>query len=316
MKYTNSKDATKEAIEYIQSRRTGKVEPVMTPFMKLNEHLGGGFEWGEIITIAGMSGSGKSIFLSLLETKFALMPNTEILSFNLEMRAHKIMMRKLSNKLRIPIKNLFDPKVGLPKSITESALKEIANQPISYDEHSTSVDDIIKSTVQFIRDKNIIKRKANMIVTIDYASLIDYDNEKLELITLMKQINRLKKLYPKFLFVILSQLNRNIEHPARRSEQNLTLHYPIKSDIYGTDALFNTSDVVIVIHNPFALGIDYYGPQQIDAKDMIFLHVIKGRNVGTSILAFKNELKYNNLAHTEISTGKPTKLGDFKNIKI
>jgi replicative DNA helicase len=56
----------------------------------------------------------------------------------------------------------------------------------------------------------------------------------------------------------LSQMNRNIEAMDRL--QNPALHFPQRSDVSSSDAIFQASDYVICIHRPETLGLrTFYG---------------------------------------------------------
>ena len=55
-------------------------------------------------------------------------------------------------------------------------------------------------------------------------------------------------------------MNRNIESPDRIN--NPTCHYPMRSDISSADAIFQGSDVVLVIARPETLGFAVYSTKQ------------------------------------------------------
>ena len=92
-------------------------------------------------------------------------------------------------------------------------------------------------------------------------------------------------------------MNRNIESPERIN--NPSLHYPQRSDISSSDAVFQASDYVIVIHRPEVLGLQGYGANNLPVKDCIYLHVLKNRDGEVRILKFINDLKYNNIKEPE-----------------
>ena len=68
-------------------------------------------------------------------------------------------------------------------------------------------------------------------------------------------------------------MNRNIELFERIN--NPSLHYPQRSDLSSSDAVFQASDYVIIIHRPEILGILSYGYTNLSVKNMIFLHILK-----------------------------------------
>jgi hypothetical protein len=67
---------------------------------------------------------------------------------------------------------------------------------------------------------------------------------------LIEYINVLKNKYDNVSFIILSQLNRNIEE-----RENAKNSAPKKGDLYQSDFLYQLSDVILVVHNPFKLGV-------------------------------------------------------------
>lgn len=61
------------------------------------------------------------------------------------------------------------------------------------------------------------------------------------------------------------------------------------------DSIFQASDVLLVIHRPEIIGITKYGLNNLDTKDVIYIHLLKVREGEPKILKFKNNLKYNSI---------------------
>lgn len=79
--------AADEIVTYIDNRRKGIVTSLKTKWTKFNHATMGGIEPNIIMTIAGISGSGKSSFVNSLETDIVDLNRNEdiiILSFNFE----------------------------------------------------------------------------------------------------------------------------------------------------------------------------------------------------------------------------------------
>jgi len=95
----------------------------------------------------------------------------------------------------------------------------------------------------------------------------------------------MKKHYP-IAFIVLSQLNRNIDDPKRTMDGEYG-NYVLDSDIYGSDALLQHADVVVGINKPSLRKIRQYGPERfiIDDPDLLPFHFLKSRN-GTTRLSF------------------------------
>lgn len=92
----------------------------------------------------------------------------------------------------------------------------------------------------------------------------------------------------------LAQMNRNIEAPERIN--NPMSHYPMRSDLSSSDAIFQASDYVCVIHRPEILNIQEYGKSKLSTTNKVYIHMLKNRDAGKPcILQFENDLAYNNL---------------------
>ena len=87
--YKHISHSTDEIISYIDNRRKGIVKSLRTRWDKFNKVCMGGIEPNVIISIAGISGSGKSSFANSLETDLIDLNPAEdivVLSFNFEMK--------------------------------------------------------------------------------------------------------------------------------------------------------------------------------------------------------------------------------------
>ena len=107
---------------------------------------------------------------------------------------------------------------------------------------------------------------------------------------------QIKKL-PHTSVIQITQMNRNIEQPERIN--NPLSNYPMRSDLSSSDAIFQASDYVLVIHRPEILNIVEYGPNHLPTKNKVYIHILKNRDAGKPcILEFENDLKFNNLIET------------------
>jgi replicative DNA helicase len=105
--------------------------------------------------------------------------------------------------------------------------------------------------------------------------------------SLGEALTMMKKKYP-VAFIVLSQLNRNIDDPKRQEEGSYG-NYVLDSDIYGSDALLQHADVVMGINKPSIRKIRFYGPDKfiIEDEDVLVFHFLKSRNGTTRISFFK-----------------------------
>ena len=291
---------TDESLAYINARRKGTSKSLKTRWSKFNRMCMGGIEPNVITTIAGGSGSGKSAFVNTLETDLIdLNPNQEIviLSFSFEMMSYRQIGRKISNKLRQTTSELYSAETKLDDSSYEkvkTVTEEIKNYPIYYVDTPGTVTQIEETIKKFYKD---IVRDRWFVITLDHTLLVDGFDERKTLVELEKMLIRIKK-YPMTSIIQIAQLNRNIEQPERIN--NPTAHYPMRSDLSASDAMYQASDYIAVIMRPELNNIQSYVPQHLPVRDKIYMHVIKNRDGGTvGILEFNNGLAYGDFLEPE-----------------
>ena len=295
--------ASNAALRYIDGRRKGEIKSLITPWKKFNRISMGGIEWQTITTIAGMSGSGKTAILGQLETGLKdLNPNDDfaILSFNFEMLSSRLIGRKLSNKMKITTQQLYSASetFTLNDNYYMNAVQEarkLNKYDINYVDIPGNVKSLEATILAFSKEKN-----KPVIIMLDHTLLVKKAGGAQDrdlLYDLMAMFNGLKKVI-RVAFILISQMNRNIEGSER--VQNPDLHYPKKQDIFGADACYMYSDIVVVTHRPEMLSIRAYGPKRWPTDNAIFWHYLKVRE-GEPCIA----LMENNLAHNQIVDAKP-----------
>jgi hypothetical protein len=144
----------------------------------------------------------------------------------------------------------------------------------------------------------------NALVTIDHSALFKVgkgQKDKFEVLyALGEAMTYMKKHYP-VAFLILSQLNRNIDNPDRSKDGDYG-NYVLDSDLFGADALLQHADVVLGINKPSIRKIRQYGPERfiISDEDTLAFHFLKSRNGTTRLSFFK--LDRNSMRIIEIAT--------------
>ena len=308
--YRHISEAGVEILQYMDSRRKGEEKSLLTRWEKFNKACMGGLDWNTIVTIAGMSGAGKSSIANELETSlFDCNPEESfsVLSFNFEMLAMKQVGRKISSKMDKTVNELYSGSESLSDVDYNAAKKEVEKSISLYDiyyiDSPTGIEQIYRTIKEFHKNEQKKKKdnKYGTVVLLDHTLLTkgrQRESERELLARLYKMLMHLKKEI-KCMFIILSQLNREIEKAERMS--NPTMHYPMKKDIFGSDAVFHGSDYVMISHKPYMLNLQIYGSKNLPIVNpldhrqaMIYWHLIKNRDGESGlVLSMLDNLKHN-----------------------
>ena len=305
MEYTHILEATDEALEYIDNRRQGLERSLETRWDKFNKVTMSGIDWNTIMTIGGMSGSGKSAIANELETSlFDRNPDEKfaVLSFNFEMLAMKQVGRKISSKLDKSVSELYSSESKLSDTdynlVKDKATHIAENYDIYYVDTPGSVEQVYDTVMSF-HEKQVAEHGEDfgVVVFLDHTLLTkgrQRESERELLARLYKMFMFVKKKI-KCIFVVLSQLNREIESADRLS--NPMLHYPMKKDIFGSDAVFHGSDYVMISHKPYMLNMQTYNLPIVNPlnsqQPMIYWHLIKNRDGEAGVvLSMVDSLQY------------------------
>lgn len=299
LKPVSERDSLHKALTKIKARRQGKLPSLITAWPKFNDAFCDGLEWKTITVIGARPGTGKTLFMEQLISDIIVKnPNEKfrVLKFQMEMVDETNGIRKFSlktgsdyNTLMSKSGNLVDKEIWnkCVEYYNSTKSKDITN--VVYDQCTISE---FEATIAYEQER--YKEDGvypNMLVSIDHSALFavdKYEKDKFDMLGhLGEALTRLKKKYP-VAFVVLSQLNRNIEDPRRAEDGNYG-NYILDSDIYGSDALLQHADVVIGINKPSGRRIRMYGPEKyvIEDPETLVFHFLKSRNGATKISFFK-----------------------------
>lgn len=288
-----------EAINYIAGRRDHSIVSLKTRWKKLNKQCMGGIEPNTIYTFAGVSGTGKSSMANLIQTDIIDENPKEdiiVLTFSLEMVGFRQVGRTLSNKLMMTTSQLYSSEKDLDDSTFDDVVKvsnELKKYPIYFvDTPGTSTQ--VEQTIMSFYKTYVEGKNKHFVIIYDHTLLTKQVGSQLETIAdLEKVFIQIKKL-PLTSIIQIAQMNRNIESSERIN--NPSVHYPMRSDLSSSDAMFQASDYVLVLHRPEIYGIHEYGPNKLPTTNKVYMHILKNRDAGKPcILEFENDLMYNNL---------------------
>jgi replicative DNA helicase len=291
-----------EAINYIAGRRDRNIVSLKTRWEKFNKQCMGGIEPNIVMTIAGISGSGKSSFANLIQTDLIDLNPTEdvvVLTFSLEMVGFRQVGRTLSNKLRRTTSTLYSSETSLDDETFRKVIavsNQLKEYPIYFvDNPGTPMQ--VEQTIRNFYDQYVKGTGKHFVIIYDHALLTKQVGTVIETISELERVFIQVKKLPLTSVIQIAQMNRNIEASERIN--NPLSHYPMRSDLSSSDAIFQASDYVAVLHRPEILGIQEYGPNRLPTKDKVYIHMLKNRDAGKPcILEFENDLMYNNLIET------------------
>jgi replicative DNA helicase len=296
----SERDAIKKAIVKIKARRKGELKSLKSAWPKFNDAFCDGLEWRTITIVGARPGTGKTLFMEQLISDI-IENNTDqqfrVLKFQMEMVDETSGVRKLSlntgsdyNTLMSKGGILVDEKVYY--KCVEYYQKSVDRDFINVVYDSCTVDEMCATIhYEMQRHKKPDGTYTNLLVGIDHSALFRVgkgQKDKFEMLnSLGEALTMMKKKYP-IAFLVLSQLNRNIDAPDRSRDGEYG-NYVLDSDIYGSDALLQHADVVMGINKPSIRKIRQYGPERfiINDEDMLVFHFLKSRNGTTRISFFK-----------------------------
>lgn len=280
-----------EALNYIKKRASGEITSLKTSWNSFNNAHIDGIESRRIITVAGMSSSGKSAIVNQLSNELHILnPRDDfaILNFNFEMMSSDIELRKVISQLGINNRELLSADGIMLSNEQMSRVENFlspgrANPNIYYCEYPKTV----KAYTTIVKKYAEVLRKKLLIIT-DHSALfkkgLSETNTQEVLYSLGDGSIELKKEVD-CTQIHVSQLNRDIEKEDRRKLKS-GVNYPIKGDIFGSDALFMCSDTVLVNHRPKMcnLPVNSYGPHGWPCGDNdIYWHWLKLRQADVGI---------------------------------
>lgn len=304
----SEREALAKAILKMKARRSGELKSLKSAWPRFNDAFLDGLEWRTITVVGARPGTGKTLFMEQLINDIIEL-NTDqqfrVLKFQFEMVDETNGIRKLSLNTGSDYNTLMSKSEKVDKDVYakcvelyhKSAEKDFIN--VVYDPCTV---DVMCATIHYEMEKYKIKtgedeegkpiyKYSNMLVTIDHSALFRVgknQKDKFEMLyALGEALTYMKKHYP-IAFLVLSQLNRNIDNPERSRDGEYG-NYVLDSDLFGADALLQHADVVLGINKPSIRKIRQYGPERfiINDEEILAFHFLKSRNSTTRLSFFK-----------------------------
>lgn len=237
-----------------------------------------GLRPGEMTTIGGRPGSGKTAIAMNLALKLAMEQKKAVGIFSLEMTKTQLINRMLAQLAEVDSSLLQDAKISAMEwqKILEVSIP-LSEAPIYVDGNSALTE------VEFITQSRKMKYQNNIeCVILDYLQLLKSSgkpgNREQEVSSFAQTAKRIARELD-IAVIVLSSLNRG---PEFRED-----HRPIISDFRESGGIENEADVVLGLYRDY-----YYNPSgNPNAAEVI---VLKHRNgpVGTAHLKFEKKYTY------------------------
>jgi replicative DNA helicase len=312
LKPVSERDALRKALLKMKARRSGELKSLKSSWPKFNDAFCDGLEWRTITVVGARPGTGKTLFMEQLISDI-IEENKDhkfrVLKFQFEMLDETNGIRKLSLNTASDYNTLMSKGEPVDKDLYLRCVKyyeetektdviDVVYDPCTVDEMCATIHYYMEA------HKDEQGNYTNALVTIDHSALLKVgkgQRDKFEVLyALGEALTYMKKHYP-VAFLVLSQLNRNIDNPDRSKDGDYG-NYVLDSDLFGADALLQHADVVLGINKPAIRKIRFYGPERfiISDEDLLAFHFLKSRNGTTRLSFFK--LDRENMRIVEIET--------------
>lgn len=305
-RWDNQAKDYRNAIHYIRGRQQGKIKSFRTPWPKINFVGIDGFEWNTLTTIAGPSGCYKSTMVDQIAREAnTCNPDSyfRVLMFQLEMPGRMSKVREFSAVLGKSYQSICSAdgtKISdeeIDKVIDYSTRQVKVNQNVDVVSELLTPTEFKETVINYMEtyaetdEKTGEKKYQHTAVTLDHSYLLKCDGPQAK-VNMLYEFNeiiiQLKKAYP-IAFIILNQIQKNMEAPERRKNGAME-NYPTRDDIFGGDASYQASDIVIALDCPAKRRIDLYGQERFIINgdtSLVAVHFIKVRNGEPGMTFFK-----------------------------
>lgn len=266
-----------------------KENRVKTNF-ELFDKFSGGLVPGDLYILAGRPSVGKTAKMLQMAGGVARQEQGAVLIWSQEMDDVEILLRILSNETGVPYNFLTKDKDQMKPAHRQKLrerYKELRELPIYINDASAvSIDEINATIKQFKAKKGKIAA-----VFVDYLQIMDIKMERgqTEATAIGKVAQKAKDIArkEKFTFVLLSQMNRDVEEGDRK---------PKLRDLKGSGGIEQAADVVEFLYEH---KNDLEEDAGLGAKWVRSL-IAKGRNIGLTEIKCVFEgfcQKYNEIRH-------------------
>ncbi|MDR1390955.1 MAG: hypothetical protein LBI95_01100 [Holosporales bacterium] len=257
----------------------------------LNFTLPTGFAPGEITTIFGSTGIGKSTYSLYLINR---MINKYIPCFyvSLEMSETSTMDRWMASRLRIPFNTLYSKNSVIDESILEKVKEERSKLERANSKKFVFLDETRVSSSSLEKMINQVKMKMQtdyMVVFVDLATMMEDFGEGTPIAyeQAMNSLHQLTKRTKVHLVLIVQAVQKSLENKRPTTIEGLKVFRPTLADIKNSGAIAERSRQVLAVYREHYYAAKFFpeDPLVQEESDVMEIQVLKSSNgaVGTII---------------------------------
>jgi replicative DNA helicase len=244
--------------------------PGLPTGMKSLDKVTGGYKPGQLVVYAGRSSMGKSAFAG--DTLLAQPGKT--LLFSLEMSNVVFIQRLIANKANVNFRRLVD------NDLNDTERQRVRNTMKWLNERPFFIDDTPCLTPGQFWEKSEQHPDTSLII-VDHLHLMRHENGSLGGVQALDEICQSLRTYGKTYqvpIILLAQLNRNPDKEERKS------HRPVMSDLRGSGAIEQDSDIVVMFYRPSYYMQKDLGEYEVQDDGDAEIIIAKQRNGATGKL--------------------------------
>lgn len=260
------KDAVQSVYDNINKNMSGGSALTGSPtgFTQFDKRSGG-LQTSDLIIIAADSSQGKTS----LAIKLAMNCGCPVAFYSMEMKKEQVAARMMSIESGVAANEILYSKLLSEQiSVIDKGVSKVIENPIYFDDRSTSNIETILSSIRMMKLKYGIKG-----AIVDYLQILNVNMKGTNKEQQMGDVARRLKNIAKELdiwVIALSQLSRDNQNPA-----------PSIARLRDSGQIAEAADMVLLIYRPEVYGKKY--PDEFADKsteNTALIDVAKGRNIG------------------------------------
>lgn len=250
----------------------------------LNSALPTGFAPGEITTIFGSTGIGKSTYSLYLINR---MVNKYIPCFyvSLEMSETSTMDRWMASRLRIPFHNLYNKNGVIDESVIEQVKEERSKLEWANSNKFVFIDETRVSASSLEKMVNQVKMKMQtdyMVVFVDLATMMEDFGEGTPIAyeQAMNSLHQMTKRARVHLVLVVQATQKALENKRPTTIEGMKVFRPTLADIKNSGAIAERSRQVLAVYREHYYAAKFFpdDPLVSEEDDILEVSILKCSN--------------------------------------